>query len=158
MLRLPEAVPVQTIVKLSPRAILPTKATPAAVGFDLHALEDCDIPCWNIRILRTGIRATPPNGHYFRLTGRSGLTSRGFLVQQGVVDPDFTGEICVIVHNVNNYTLDVKRGDRIAQMIPEKYAANCTSVVVELAELASRDDFALASGMRGDRGFGSSGI
>lgn len=158
MLKLPEAVPVLTIIKLYSDAILPTKATLAAVGFDLYALEDSEIPSWSIRTLRTGIRATPPCGHYLRLTGRSGLTSQGFLVQSGVVDPDYTGELLVVALNATNFKLNVKRGNRIAQMVPEKYASNCTSVVMELSQVESQDRVELASGSRGLRGFGSSGI
>lgn len=158
MLKLPEAVPVLTIVKLSPDAILPTKATAAAVGFDLYAMDDTEIPGFSIKMLRTGIRATPPIGHYFRLTGRSGLTTAGFLVQQGVIDPDYTGEILVIVYNANNQSLYARRGMRIAQMIPEKYAANCTSVVLEMSNVSANDQLQEAAGARGARGFGSSGL
>lgn len=158
MLKLPEAVPVITIIKLSPNAILPTKATPVAVGFDLYAIEDSEIPGFTIATLKTGIRATPPTGHYFRLTGRSGLTTAGFLVQQGVIDPDYTGELGVMVYNVNINSVYVKRGMRIAQLIPEKHAANCTSVVLELSQVSAQDDMEQASGSRGNRGFGSSGL
>lgn len=158
MLKLPEAAPVLTIIKLYPDAILPTKATFAAVGFDLYAIEDSEIPAGSIRTLRTGIRATPPSGHYLRLTGRSGLTSQGFLVQTGVVDPDYTGELLVVAFNANNFTLNAKRGNRIAQMVPEKYASNCTSVVMELTQVESIDKVEHASGTRGTRGFGSSGV
>lgn len=158
MLKLPEAVPVMTFIKLTMNAILPTKATVAAVGFDMYAMEDSEVPSWSTRTIRTGIRATPPCGHYLRLTGRSGLTSQGFLVQTGVVDPDYIGEIQVVAFNANNFTLNVKRGNRIAQMVPEKYASNCTSVVMELSQVASNDELEQASGSRGTRGFGSSGI
>lgn len=158
MLKLPEAQPVLTVTKLDPNAYLPTKATASAAGFDLYALEDSEIPSFFIKTLRTGIRATPPSGHYFRLTGRSGLTTAGFLVQQGVIDPDYTGEILVIVYNSNTCNVKVQRGNRIAQMIPEKYAENCVSVVMELSQVTAKDEIAKASGLRGNRGFGSSGI
>lgn len=158
MLKLPEAVSVMSIVKLSPQAYLPSKATPDAVGFDVYALEDVDVPSWQCTKLRTGIRATPPAGHYLRVTGRSGLTSQGFFVLQGVVDPDYSGEIMIIVFNSNNFTMNVKKGNRIAQLVPEKFAANCTVVVLENSSLAVSDAMRLASGSRGTRGFGSSGL
>lgn len=158
MLKLPEAIPLLMIAKLHPNAILPTKATNAAVGFDLFAFDDYEIPPESIQVIKTGIRATPPNGHYLLVTGRSGLSQRGFLVIQGTIDPDYTGDISVIVHNVNRCTLYVQRGNRIAQMIPIKFASSCVSVVMNVTELARNDALAIAAGARGTRGFGSSGI
>lgn len=159
MLKIPEAIPVLTIVKLLNNAYLPTKATTAAVGFDVFALENSEIRAWDIVKLRTGLRATPPDGHYLRVTGRSGLTSEGFLVLQGVVDPDYTGEILVMVLNATPFIRKVTRGNRIAQLVPEKYASNCTAVVLQMDNhMRSSDATAAAAGGRGTKGFGSSGL
>lgn len=157
MLQVPEARPVMAIVRLDDNAILPSKFTNDAVGFDLYALETTVIEAMKMGLISTGIRATPPSGHYLRIAGRSSLTLQGFLVQSGVIDPDYTGEIKVMIFNANDSPFICHKGNRIAQMIPEKFASNIAAVVVSSSSLAASDASAIASGARGDRGFGSSG-
>lgn len=158
MLKLPEASPVLTVVKLSSDATLPSKANEAAVGFDLFSAEDSFIAQESIVVLGTGIRATPPSGYYMRITGRSGLSSSGYIVLPGVCDPDYTGEIKIMMMNFNKWGCQIHKGDKIAQMVPEKYAPNCTVVVMDQTAMAATDALQLATGGRGDRGFGSTGV
>ena len=157
MLQIPEAKPVLAVAPLYETAILPTKATFEAVGFDLYALDTVVVEAWKTGLIRTGIRATPPVGHYLRIAGRSSLSVQGFLVLAGVIDPDYTGEIKVMVLNANENPFICHRGNNIAQMVPEKFAVNCTAVVLTPEAMARNDAAAVAAGARGDRGFGSSG-
>lgn len=144
---------------LSPHAMVPRKANSNAAGFDLFAFEDIILTPAGMSVIRTGVRAIPPKGHYLRITGRSGLTLDGILVQTGVVDPDYSGEIAVIVYNKHNRRIVVERGERIAQMIVEKFAENCQITVVDAstfqANITSTNN---SADLRGNRGFGSSGI
>lgn len=158
VLKTPEAIPVMMIAKLDSNAILPTKATTAAAGFDLYSPYDVDIPAWTIKTIPTGIRVTPPSGHYLMITGRSGLSQRGLLVLNGTVDPDYSGDVGIMIFNTTNFTVSFSRSQRIAQMIPVKFASNCTSVVMNQSELIHSDTLSLAAGGRGARGFGSSGL
>lgn len=96
---------------------------------------------------KTGISAKPPDGHYLRVTGRSGLSAKGIVVLTGVVDPDYTGDIQIMVHNTTEQVFHVPAGYKIAQMIPERYASECQVQVIS----------SLPSGARGSKGFGSSG-
>lgn len=151
VLTLSEPIHVLSVFKLDPEAFEPTKATPAAAGFDVYALEETEIGLWSMGRVRTGLRILPPGGHYLRVTGRSGMTLCGALVQTGVIDPDYTGEIIVVFYNMNGAPLVIPRGLKIAQIVPEKYAVNCIMQMrEELTPIA-------ASGSRGARGFGSSG-
>lgn len=135
------------------RAMLPARANPGAVGFDLHLLEATIVKSGSTTRLRTGIRATPPPGVYLRVNGRSGLSSDGFLVQSGVIDRDYTGEIQVIMHNSTVIDAYFSSGMRIAQMIPELFAESCN-----VEELSSTDQLPVVNSSRGARGFGSTGI
>jgi dUTP pyrophosphatase len=146
------------VAKLDQAAILPSKATPSAAGFDLHAPFDFSIPAWSIRTITTGIRATPPAGHYLMITGRSSLSQLGILTICGTVDPDFTGDIAVMLFNTQPHPFEGRRDQRIAQMIPMKASINCTTVVMNQSDLILQDHLARASGGRGARGFGSSGF
>lgn len=158
VLKTPETVPVMVVAKLDPAAILPSKATPSAAGFDLHAPYDLSIPGWSVRTISTGIRVTPPGGHYIMITGRSGLSQQGILTISGTVDPDYTGDVGVMLFNTQPQPYEVLRDQRIAQMIPIRAAIDCTSVVMNQSDLVIQDHLARAAGGRGARGFGSSGF
>jgi len=70
----------------------------------------------------------------------------GIHVGAGVIDPDYTGELKVCLFNLGNVAFEIKKGDRIAQLILEKCL---TPLIEEVGELNKT--------MRGNRGFGSSG-
>jgi dUTP pyrophosphatase len=65
----------------------------------------------------------------------------------GIIDAEYSGEIKIVMGNMNDYGYLIERGDKIAQftMMP----------LMQLSML--RGDNMVWSGMRGDRGFGSTG-
>lgn len=144
---MPANPPVILVKKMDAGAVIPSRSDANAAGFDLHSLDDRILAPGDVALLRTGIGATPPPGAYLRINGRSGLTSRGYLVQPGVVDADYVGEIYVVMFNSTRSCATFGIGDRIAQMIPELYSQFC--LVEEVDELV---------GARGSRGFGASGV
>ena len=135
-------------VKMFSDVCVPSKATPMSVGFDITSYEDTNICSNGISIVRTGLKVHTPQGTYIRLASRSGLASKGITVQGGVIDPDYTGEVKVILYNHTNEPFSISKGMRIAQMIPEK---------VEFPELEMKEGGFDATS-RSDSGFGSSGI
>ena len=124
------------------------RATSKSVGFDIKSIEDVDLLCWNKAIIKTGIQVQPPEGTYIRVASRSGLAVRGITVEGGVIDPDFTGEIKVILYNHSPNDAQVKCGMRIAQLVTEKVA---------FPSILQVDTFNESS-ERGENGFGSSGL
>lgn len=74
---------------------------------------------------------------YLRIAPRSGLALRGIGVLAGVVDPDYSGEIKVMLWNHGPNPYRIKPGDRIAQLIPEM-ALLCNPTEVECAPGTSR--------------------
>lgn len=148
--------PALKIVKLDENATIPKKANEFAVGFDLFLSEPKAVLPNTIAKLRTGIGALAPPGTYLRITGRSGMTSLGFLVQTGVIDPDYTGEILVVMHNATTEPAFFPKGTKIAQMIPETYSQNCQLILVD--EICFAACAAVSPNARGNRGFGSSGF
>lgn len=131
---------------------LPAPATGASAGTDLRAVIDGDteIPPGGRFPFPTGIRIQPlcPGWAGF-LYSRSGLGARdGLTVAQGVgvIDPDYTGEICVVLLNTSGNVRRIRRGDRIAQLIFQPYAVPRYTIVNSLGETG-----------RGDGGFGHTG-
>ena len=128
----------------------PTKAHKADACFDLRASEVINIPSHSWATVRTEIAIRIPNEHVGFIMSRSGLASkRGIFVLNapGVIDAEYTGEIKVVLGNMSDNNYLVERGDKIAQftMMP----------LMNLSML--RGDNMVWSGVRGERGFGSSG-
>jgi dUTP pyrophosphatase len=135
------------IKKVSPEAITPTRASPGSVGYDLYSTETMSIGAHERGIVCTGIAATIPMGVYGRIAPRSGLAVKhGIQTGAGVIDPDYTGELKVILFNHGTERFDIKQGDRIAQLILEKCETPLIEEVQEIKET-----------QRGTKGFGSSG-
>ena len=135
------------IKKLSEHALIPTRASPGSVGYDLYSIEDMHILPYQRGIVCTGIAATIPMGVYGRIAPRSGLAVKhGVQTGAGVIDPDYTGELKVILYNHGSEKFEIKKGDRIAQLILEKCE---TPLIDEVEEIKDTQ--------RGTRGFGSSG-
>ncbi len=111
------------ICRLDPSIGLPVPATGGAVGFDLAASADMEIPPRAIRLVGTGLVIAVPDGYFLGIFARSSTPlKKGLMVANGVgvVDADYCGpadEIKIQVLNVTDAPVQVKRGDRLAQGI-----------------------------------------
>lgn len=136
--------------KVKENAIIPSKATPGAAGYDMSACEDAIVPARGWKMVDTGIAIQFPSDHYARVAPRSGLTlKKGLDVGAGVIDSDYRDSIRVILFNHSDVDFEVKTGDRIAQMIFEKISTPDLEVV---------DYQELTNTKRGLGGFGSTGV
>ncbi len=137
--------------KLYPTARLPSYQTQGAIGADLH-FHDPDAAGAEIssqtKIFKTGLAIVPPPGFYVRIAPRSGLGSKGVHVMGGVIDPDYRDELGVILVQAPGHApIQVKHGDRIAQLVFER------AEQVQFSEVEALDDTP-----RGGGGFGSTGM
>ena len=139
---------VMEVTRFHVDAIIPTRGSPGAAGYDLYALEDFVINQQAGRgIIRTGIGIHVPKGTYGRIAPRSGLAvKKGIDVGAGVIDEDYTGEVKVLLFNFGDFVYEGKKGDRIAQLIIEKIE---TPEIIEVDNLETTE--------RGEGGFGSTG-
>ena len=121
-------------VKISSKAVIPTRATEHSVGLDFYSLSDYIMPpCSHLQI-PTQIKVKIPLGHYGRLASKSGLSMiHQVHVGAGVTDPDYTGEVKVLLINAASCYHYIKRGDPIAQLILEKVSLPILKRVDELS-------------------------
>ncbi len=119
-------------VKLRPDAIIPTKATPGAIGLDLHSVDSYAVLPGQRVVVSTGLRVNLPQGTgvYGRIAPRSGLAVKhGLDVGAGVVDPDYDGELRVVLFNHDpERPFLIRPGYRIAQLILEQAVQDPTVV------------------------------
>ena len=142
------------IAKLTPTAKLPTKGSEEAAGWDLYLdgppEHRVNIESRDMKWLHTGIAMEIPKGYYGRIAPRSGLAARyGADILGGVIDSDYRGELVVMMMILGPYTATLKAGDRVAQLVIEKYADDIELDVISPAELGTTK--------RGAGGQGSTG-
>jgi dUTP pyrophosphatase len=128
---------------------LPTYASPGDAGADLRSTEDVVIPARDRALLHTGVRIALPSGYVGLVHPRSGLAAKhGITVlnSPGTVDAGYRGELMVTLYNSTDENFEVKRGDRIAQLVIQAVEHAKFIAVTELPESA-----------RGNSGFGSTG-
>ncbi|KAJ7401239.1 Deoxyuridine 5'-triphosphate nucleotidohydrolase, mitochondrial [Pitangus sulphuratus] len=118
--------------KLSENAFTPSRGSARAAGYDLYSAYDCVIPPMEKAVVKTDIQIALPSGCYGRVAG--------------VIDEDYRGNVGVVLFNFGKETFEVKKGDRIAQLICERI------YYPELEEVEALDDTD-----RGEGGFGSTG-
>jgi dUTP pyrophosphatase len=140
------------VKRLDPAACLPVVAHPGEdLGYDLFALETVTLsPRITLRV-RTGIAVEardPQTGAPLGLLvrDRSSMAARGIATTGGVIDAGYRGEILVLMTNLGMDSVELKAGDKIAQMVPVPIL---TGPVQEVATLESS--------ARQAKGFGSSG-
>ena len=116
---------------------LPATAHAGDAGIDLHARVDALLPARGGRVLvATGIAVAIPVGFFGQVVPRSGLALKhgiSLVNTPGIIDSGYRGELQVIMINtdpINDY--QVKRGDRIAQLIIQEVVATTWQVVDEL--------------------------
>ena len=145
-----------TFIKLRPDAIVPSKATERSIGLDIFSAEPYVVLPGKRVVVSTGVAVLLPEGTYGRIAPRSGLAVKhGICVGAGVVDPDYTGEIRVVLFNHDLQTPYVIRpGYRIAQLILEQ-ALDPVVDYVEGDEVPPPPP--PSPRKRGNGGFGSSG-
>ena len=120
-------------VKISTDAITPMRATEGLVGLDFYSPADYVIPPHDQLMIPTQIKLQIPLGYYGRLASKSGLAMLHQLhVGAGVIDPDYTGEIMVLLINTASHVHPIMRGDPIAQLILEKVSIPILREVKEL--------------------------
>lgn len=151
------------VFKYSEDAVVPTRANPTDIGWDLYANETLFIPVHTTKLIKTGVAIEIPNGYLGKILTRSSLGSKGIEVGAGVIDPGYAGEIKVVLHNLTNYSQDgqaedakwnmgyhINKGDKIAQL-----------VLIQTMRLEQNDDMTLVNELwnsdRGSKNFGSSG-
>ena len=134
------------VKRLTQNAKLPLLATDGSAGFDLYADEDATIPATSRRTVKTGIAIDLDPDKAGLLWPRSGLARSGIDVKAGLIDPDYRGEILILLTNTTPEPYRVRKGDRIAQLIVVPAYRPNVIAVDEMADTA-----------RGANGFGHTG-
>jgi dUTP pyrophosphatase len=127
----------------------PSRGTARAAGYDVRSAEAVVLEPGQIRLVGTGFALELPDDLECQVRPRSGLALKhGITVPNspGTIDPDYRGELRIILQNLGCDTVRLERGERIAQLVFARFEAP------ELVEVE-----ALSVTSRGEGGFGSTG-
>ena len=153
-------------IVLDEGAKMPTRAHPWDAGLDLYAIEDVLVPAKEILVgyspfgfgnpqvkvvggsatIDTGVHAEIPEGYVGFIKSKSGLMCNHGIITDGTIDAHYTGPIKVCLFNHGGSKYEVKKGDKIAQLV----IVPCLLPELELVDNLEETD-------RGDNGFGSTG-
>lgn len=129
---------------------LPGYQTAGAAGMDVRAAADLTLEVGQTQLVPTGFALEIPGGYEVQLRPRSGLALKfglTMLNSPATIDSDYRGEVGVILTNLGREPFEIRRGDRIAQMVVAR---------VEHAEIVEVDDLGVSQ--RGVGGFGHTGV
>ena len=132
---------------LSKDATLPSRTNPEDAGLDLSSSEESFIiKAGEGRMIKTDVALALPPNTVGMICDRSSMGKKGLKVHGGIVDVPYRGEVRVILWNHSGADVEIKKGDRIAQILVIPILLCTPKEVSELDETS-----------RGDKGFGSSG-
>ena len=127
----------------------PSRATEHAAGLDVVSAEDLTLAPGGRHAVATGFAIAIPHGYEVQVRPRSGLALKHGITclnTPGTIDSDYRGEVKVILANLSSEPFEVRRGERIAQLVP---APVLRADFVEVDSLETTE--------RGEGGFGSTG-
>ncbi|MDE2975209.1 MAG: dUTP diphosphatase [Gemmatimonadota bacterium] len=137
-------------LRSNPDLELPARATGGAAGYDVRSCERFRLAPGEVRAARTGLAMELPEGVECQVRPRSGLAARHGVTlpnSPGTIDSDYRGELKILMQNLGPEPVEIRRGDRIAQLVFNR----CLTPAVEEAP-------ALSATERGAGRFGSTGV
>ena len=141
------------IIKICPNVgcedLTPVKAHDDDAGYDLRAAKDCVVLPHNPIIVSAGFKMEIPVGYEAQIRSRSGMAAKfGVFVlnSPGTIDSGYRGDVGVILFKPDGPVYEIKRGDKIAQMVINKLPSVRLEITDQLSETK-----------RGKGGFGSTG-
>jgi dUTP pyrophosphatase len=130
--------------------LMPTIGNPGDAGYDLRSADNAIVPARSRHTVNTGVSIALPAGYVALVHPRSGLAAKhGITVLNapGTVDAGYRGQMLITLVNHSDEDFEISRGDRIAQMLFQKFESARFVHVTELP-----------GSQRGSSGFGSTGV
>lgn len=126
----------------------PTYSHDTDAGADVRTRLDIVLPPRSVTQVPIGVKLSQFKEIWTKIEGRSSLAAQGIFPVGGVIDPDYQGEVLVLLANITDEPFEIQEGDRIAQLvIHARYQLDFN--IVESFETETE---------RGENGLGSTGV
>lgn len=136
-----------SVKRTSPIAKIPTKAHHSDAGWDMYSPINFLLYPGESRMIPMQVCFEIPAGWFGKIEDRSSLAKKGIFTAGGVIDSGYRGEVSVLIRNDGSERLDVTPGMRIAQLL-----------VLPVPSIEMVESEELGDSLRGEKGFGSSGV
>lgn len=139
----------EVLIKCDPD-LMPTVSNPGDAGYDLRSAADAIVPARSRATINTGVSIALPQGYVALVHPRSGLAAKhGITVLNapGTVDAGYRGEMLITLVNHSDEDFPIVRGDRVAQVLFQKFES---ATFIQVTELPGSQ--------RGSAGYGSTGV
>lgn len=139
-------------IEIMEKGKIPSKAYDTGdAGFDLFTPVDIKIMPGEVLTIPLNFKLKFNKNSFGQIYPKSGLSAKGLQVMAGVVDSSYRGNVCVVISNLNwknDAGIEIKAGEKVAQLIMHPYSEDYGLQVVEKIEIDTK---------RGDGGFNSTG-
>ena len=136
---------------LSDLSKVPSRKTKGSAGLDIYSVESMQIMPKNMTYVSTGIAIECPAGTYAKVSSKSKLAGIYRVTTfGGVIDPDYRGEIIVLLYNFSDEIYFIEAGDPVAQIILEKYNHCNVKVTKHLSETKRNKSAGLLESLKSD--------
>ena len=126
---------------------LPRKSHLPDSGLDIFLPEDLEVQPLRTKTIGLGLGILVPEGFAGMLVPRSSIADKGLIIQTAIIDPDYTGEIHLIITNCSSKTVRLKKEQRVCSLV----IYNVLNVRLDIVEEFEQTD-------RGNAGLGSTGL
>ena len=128
------------------------RQTSESTGYDIYSMEDKMIKSFFRELIRLDLCMAILDGYYSRIVGRSCLALKNAMwVHNGTIDLDNLGMVCVILFNFSDVDYKIEKGNRIVQLIIERY------YLPKFVEVSEMSEWGVGGSEGGQSGFGSTG-
>lgn len=135
------------IKKFNENVKMPMKSHLPDVGLDLFMPEDFNIKPLETKTIGLGLGVAIPEGYAGMLVPRSSIAAKGLIIQTSIIDPDYCGEIHLIVTNCSDIEQHIEHNQRLCSLV----LFNALNARIEIVDEFEKTE-------RGENGLGSSGI
>ena len=126
---------------------LPIKSHLPDVGLDLFIPESFSLESLETKTIGLGLGFAIPEGFAGMLVPRSSIADKGLIIQTAIIDPDYTGEIHLIITNSSNKTVKIEKDSRVCSLVVYNVLNARLNIVDEFSAITER----------GNKGLGSTG-
>lgn len=131
---------------LKETTILPKKSHLPDSGLDVFMPTGFIIYPFETKTIGLELCIAVPEGHACMLVPRSSIAQQGLIIQTSIIDPDYSGEIHLIITNCSNKTINIERGQRVCSLV----VYNVLNARLDVVDNLDKTE-------RGDKGLGSTG-
>ena len=108
---------ISCIIEISQQSDVPVRGSNNSAAYDVCAESNIKLAPGRVTKIPLKLTVAIPTTHFMWLAGRSGLAAKGIMTHNGIIDPDYRGQIAVLMYNTTGREIPISKGQRVAQVI-----------------------------------------